>query len=102
MTDLYCKGDALGLSYDPKCIHEPSTKLGKQLCGGDTQVIIAPQRGRVLFHIQSVQVGCVLQEVDGHGEIIVVEADLCEPVVKEPSGETPTQLPIRRAPKNHE
>jgi hypothetical protein len=43
-----------------------------------TQLIIAFQRGRVLFHIHLAPVGCVLQKVlqDRHGEVIVVEVDI--------------------------
>ena len=44
------------------------------------QLIIALQRGRILFHINLAPVGCVLQKVlqDGHGEVIVVEVDIFE------------------------
>ena len=74
------KGDVLGLPYFPECIHELLTKLGKSFSGDMIQLIIALQRGRVLFHIHLAPVDCVLQKVlqDGHGEAIVVEVDLGE------------------------
>jgi hypothetical protein len=64
-----------------------------------------------LFHIGgTVREGlggvALLEEVHHWGTVLRFQPppSLCfkDQDVKEPSGETPTQLPIRRAPKNHE
>ena len=80
VTAICSKRDALGLPYSSESIHELLTKLDKSFYRDMTQLIIALQRGRVLFHIHLAPVGCVLQKVlqDGHGEVIAVEVDLVE------------------------
>lgn len=54
------KRKALGLPYCPQCIHEILTQLGKSFYRDMAQLIIALQRGRVLFHIHLAPAGCVL------------------------------------------
>ena len=78
VTAICSKRDALGLPYSYESIHELLTKLDKSFYRDMTQLIIALQRGRILFHIHLAPVGCVLQKViqEGHGELIVVEVDI--------------------------
>ena len=78
LTVICSKRDALGLPYSSESIHELLTKLDKSFYRDMTQLIIALQRDRVLFHIHLAPVGCVLQKVlrEGHGEFIVVEVDI--------------------------
>ena len=80
LTVICSKRDALGLPYSSESIHELLTKLDKSFYRDMTQLIIALQRGRVLFHIHLAPVGCVLEKglQGAHGEVIVVEVDLVE------------------------
>ena len=80
LTVICSKRDALGQETGPQCIHEVLTKSGKSFYRDLSKLIIALQRGRILFHIHLAPVGCVLQKVlqGAHGEVIVVEVDLVE------------------------